>query len=69
MEAYNKRKINKIDFEKELKNKYGIIESAFIDNFNNEKHSIERVFIYYKNNVHIASYDESKKLGWELKKD
>lgn len=65
-EAVDKREISKKDFEKELFEKHGLIEYRPYDEMDYETHIAKRLYLYYKNGVHIGTWMKGK--GWEFKK-
>ena len=71
VKAVNHRKIKKKDFEKELFEKYckdgKPLEYSPYDEFDHETHLAKRLYLYYKNGVHIGTWMKGK--GWEFKKE
>ena len=60
----DKRKIGKKQFENELMLKHGNIEYKPYDETNFEKNLATRLYLYYKDDVHIGTW--CKGYGWEI---
>lgn len=66
MNAINKRKITKKQFEYELYKKHNkIIEYNPYDEYNYQTNKSTRVYLYYVDSKHIGSW--CKGFGWEFK--
>jgi len=65
MKSVNHRKIGKKQFEEELILKYTTFEYRPYDDLD-EKHIATRLYLYYKNGKHIATWDKGKREGWEF---
>ena len=64
LQATDKRKIRKKDFEYDLYKKHGVTQYRPYDEINRETHIATRLYLYYKNDVHIGTWCKGE--GWEF---